>query len=293
MARLFWSFFWKCQYPIFVPGYETLHSGIVELLESARRQAARSVNTLMTATYWEIGRRIIEAEQGGKERAEYGEKLIARLAKDLTARFGRGFGAVNLSQMRCFYQTWPVETIFQTLSEKLPAEIAHALPPESGHAPIFRAAVKGMDDFDAIVRRFPLPWSAYVRLLSVKDSLARRFYETEALRCGWSVRQLDRQINSQFYERVALSRNKAAMLEKCEVSTERKNISRPAARLGPFLSPANFRLDTFLTIWLTRYVLTGLRTDPPALKTHAPVEANNPCTSKKFKNLSIPRFLPR
>lgn len=188
-----------------LPGYETLHSGIVELLESARRLAARSVNALMTATYWEIGRRIIEAEQGGKERAEYGEKLIVRLAKDLTARFGRGFGAVNLSQMRRFYQTWPVETIFQTLSEKsesfsgeveilqtsseeLPAEIGHAVPPESGHAPIFRAAVKGMDDFDAIVRRFPLPWSAYVRLLSVKDSLARRFYETEALRCGWSVR---------------------------------------------------------------------------------------------------------
>jgi hypothetical protein len=61
---------------------------------------------------------LFEAEQGGKERAEYGEKLLARLAKDLTARFGRGFGAVNLSQMRRFYQTWPVETIFQTVSEK-------------------------------------------------------------------------------------------------------------------------------------------------------------------------------
>ncbi len=103
---------------VFLPGYETLHSGIVEFLESARCLAARSVNALMTATYWEIGWRIVEAEQGGKERAEYGEKLLARLAKDLTARFGRGFGAVNLSQMRRFYQTWPVETIFQTVSEK-------------------------------------------------------------------------------------------------------------------------------------------------------------------------------
>jgi len=192
---------------IILPGYEALHSGIVELLESARRFAVRSVNTLMTATYWEVGRRIVEAEQGGKERAEYGEKLIARLAEDLIARFGRGFGAVNLSQMRRFYQTWPVETIFQTSSEESSAEIAHVLPPEFGHMPICRVAVNGADDFYAIARRFPLPWSAYVRLLSVKDSLARRFYEIETLRCGWSVRQLDRQINSQFYERTALSRN--------------------------------------------------------------------------------------
>jgi hypothetical protein len=119
--------------------------------------------------------------------------LLVRLAKDLTARFGRGFGAVNLSQMRRFYQTWPVETIFQTVSEKSQissgevktlqtsseessAERAPALPSESSHAPIYRIAVKEMDDFDAIARRFPLPWSAYVRLLSVKDSLARPYF---------------------------------------------------------------------------------------------------------------------
>jgi predicted nuclease of restriction endonuclease-like (RecB) superfamily len=67
-----------------------------------------------------------------------------------------------------------------------------------------------------LARAFPLPWSAYVLLLSVKNPVARRFYETEALRCGWSVRQLDRQINTRFYERTALSRSKAAMLEKGE-----------------------------------------------------------------------------
>ena len=104
--------------PPTLPGYDTLHAGVVELLESARHLAARSVNALMTAAYWEIGRRIVEAEQGGKERAEYGERLIVRLAHDLTARFGRGFGVVNLSQMRRFYQTWPIETILQTVSEK-------------------------------------------------------------------------------------------------------------------------------------------------------------------------------
>jgi predicted nuclease of restriction endonuclease-like (RecB) superfamily len=241
----------KKPHPVILPGYETLHSGIVELLESARHLAARSVNTLMTATYWEIGRRIVEAEQGGKERAEYGEKLIARLAEDLTARFGRGFGAVNLSQMRRFYQTWPPETIFQTLSEKsetasaevktfqtlseeLSAEIVRPLPPEPLDASI-RVAFKGAVDFDAVARRFPLPWSAYVRLLSVKDSLARRFYETEALRCGWSVRQLDRQINSQFYQRVALSRNKAAMLKKGEVALPQDTITPEAAIKDPYV----------------------------------------------------------
>ena len=178
--------------------YGDIHTGIVSLLEEARRTAARSVNALMTASYWEIGRRIVEAEQGGQERAEYGERLIQRLADDLTARFGRGFGVVNLSQMRRFYLAWPAEQIFQTPSEKLNAEIFQT------------------PDLAALAHRFPLPWSAYVRLLSVKNEQARRFYETEALRGGWSVRQLDRQVNSQFFERTALSRNKVAMLEKGE-----------------------------------------------------------------------------
>lgn len=87
--------------------YGDIHTGIVELLETARRTAARSVNALMTASYWEIGRRIVEFEQGGKERAAYGEALIRRLGEDLTRRFGRGFGWRNLTQMRSFYLAWP------------------------------------------------------------------------------------------------------------------------------------------------------------------------------------------
>ena len=79
--------------------YGDIHSSIVQLLEEARRAAARSVNALMTASYWEIGRRIVEAEQGGQERAEYGEQLIKRLAEDLTTRFGRGFSRQNLWQI--------------------------------------------------------------------------------------------------------------------------------------------------------------------------------------------------
>jgi predicted nuclease of restriction endonuclease-like (RecB) superfamily len=173
--------------------YAGLLTGVVELLQQARRTSARSVNAIMTLTYWEIGRRIVEHEQQGKQRAGYGQALIERLAADLTDRFGRGFSETNLKQMREFYLAWPIR---QTLSD------------ESG------------------LRPFPLPWSHYVRLLSVKDVQARAFYETEALRGGWSVPQLDRQISTLFYERTALSRNKAAMLRKGQRE-------RPEDRVSP------------------------------------------------------------
>lgn len=129
--------------------------------------------------------------------AGYGEELVARLAADLTARFGRGFGAVNLSQMKRFYLLWQKHAILQTPSEKSSGESIQTLSEESPKQP-----------------RFPLPWSHYVRLMAVKSETARRFYETEALRGGWSVRQLDRQIDTVFYERTALSRDKSAMLTK-------------------------------------------------------------------------------
>ena len=86
--------------------YDAVLAGVTELLESARHAAARSVNSIMTATYWEIGRRIVEEEQRGRERAAYGARLIDRLSDDLTRRFGRGFSKVNLKQMRKFYLEW-------------------------------------------------------------------------------------------------------------------------------------------------------------------------------------------
>ena len=165
----------------------------MELLDAARHAAARSVNALMTASYWEIGRRIVEAELQGKRRAGYGEQLMERLSADLTAQFGRGFSRPNLQQMRSFFLTWPIRQTVSSESSSVPARPWR---------------------LDELAQVFTLPWSAYVRLLSVKDGHARQFYEDEALRGGWSVRQLDRQINSQFYERTALSKDKAAMLVK-------------------------------------------------------------------------------
>lgn len=177
-------------------GYAGIHGGIVELLDAARQAAARSVNALMTTSYWEISRRIVEAEQ-----------LMARLSADLTARFGRGFGVNNLESMRRFFLTYPQPPISQTVSGKLGNE---SLTKKS-------QTVSRKFDLSELAQVFTLPWSAYVRLLSVKDDHARQFYEAEALRGGWSVRQLDRQIGSQFYERTALSKDKAAMLVKGSV----------------------------------------------------------------------------
>ena len=203
--------------------YDGLLEGVVRLLEQARRTSARSVNAIMTATYWEIGRRVVEHEQQGEKRAGYGEALIERLAADLTAKYRRGFSQTNLKQMREFYLTWPIR---QTLSDESKAESFGGLAPEKrqtasdelGTGPPHGNFQTVSGELNApevsVFPRFPLPWSHYVRLLSVKNVQARSFYETEALRGGWSVRQLDRQISTLFYDRTLLSRKKAAMLKK-------------------------------------------------------------------------------
>jgi predicted nuclease of restriction endonuclease-like (RecB) superfamily len=203
--------------------YEHIRTGIVELLKAARSAAARNVNSIMTATYWEIGRRIVELEQEGAARAKYGDELIKQLANDLSSQFGRGFGVVNLSQMKRFFLVWPEKRIFQTLSEK------------SSEPQLINEIRGNASSSLSVVGQFPLPWSAYVRLLSVKNPEARTFYESEALRSGWSVRQLDRQIGSQFYERIALSRNKAAMMEKAQTPESSDAITPEEAIKDPFV----------------------------------------------------------
>jgi predicted nuclease of restriction endonuclease-like (RecB) superfamily len=203
--------------------YNNIHAGIVELLKAARSAAARNINSIMTAVYWDIGRRIVEFEQRGEQRADYGEQLIEQLSGDLTRQFGRGFGRANLWQMRAFFRAWPDPKILQTLSGEsvIPRNVNDI---EGDSSTVL-----------ALASRFPLPWSAYVRLLSVKNPEARSFYETEASRSGWSIRQLDRQIGSQFYERIALSQNKAAMLEKAEKSETSDLVTPEAAIKDPFV----------------------------------------------------------
>ena len=179
--------------------YKQVLSEIQQLIQQARIASVRSVNAIMTAVYWEIGRRIVQIEQKGTKRAEYGEVVIRKLSKDLTKSCGKGFGIRNLANFRRFYLNYTHLRKMQTLSAK-------------------SFNILKSQDFlktpDKLLEIFPLPWSAYVSLISVKDADARKFYEEEALRGGWSVRQLNRQISTLFFERTALSKNKAAMLTK-------------------------------------------------------------------------------
>ena len=173
--------------------YQAVFGDVSKIIDVARESATRSVTAAMTAAYWMIGRRIVEFEQSGEERAEYGAALVERLAEDLTGHFGRAFSRQNIQNMRLLYLSYPPERIRQTASGE-------------------SATASDEVGFSDLRAAFLLPWSAYVRLLSVRNESAREFYETEALRGEWSVGQLDRQISSQFYERTALSKNKAAML---------------------------------------------------------------------------------
>ncbi|MGC8943896.1 MAG: PDDEXK nuclease domain-containing protein [Caldisericia bacterium] len=152
--------------------YNQLVNSIGELLESARKKAARTINTILVETYWKIGKRIVEYEQKGEQKAEYGSELLTQLSKDLSVKYGRGFSKSNVYLMRLLYIKYPK---FQTLSGKL-------------------------------------SWSHYAELLSVSDDLARSFYEKQCINENWSVRELKRQINSMLFERIALSKDKKGIL---------------------------------------------------------------------------------
>lgn len=195
----------------------------------------------MTASYWEIGRRIVQAEQKGKRRAGYGEQLISRLSADLSQRFGRGFSPDNLENMRQFFLVYPTPPISETPSRKFSL---------TGHVPLFQ-----------------LPWSAYVRLMAVKNASARQFYEDEALRGGLCVRQLDRQIGSQFYERTMLSKEKVGMLARGGALTPQDLVTPDDAIKDPYVleflnlkDPVGLILCADKGQALARYALEGLPT---------------------------------
>ena len=202
--------------------YRHLQTDIAGLLRQARGLAVRSVNAVMTASYWEVGRRIVEAEQKGKRRAAYGEQLIQQLAVDLTAEFGRGFSKQKLHQMYAFYLRWPAPQIVQTLSGQFGVEGTSEMFATQSKGAKVLAPIPQIPSAEFMLKdlaqAFPLSWSAYVCLLSVDSEDARQFYEHEALRSGWSVRQLKRQIDSQFFERSLLSKYKKAVLSKAAVA---------------------------------------------------------------------------
>jgi hypothetical protein len=170
----------------------------------------------MTATYYELGRRIIEFEQGGKQRAEYGEGLLKRLASDLTAKYGRGFSRQNLQQMRGIFLEWE---ICQTVSGIFQIRVRL-------DGPAKLQTVSAISASFLTAETFPLPWSHYVRLMTVPNRTARRFYEEEAIKGGWSVRQLNRQISTRFYERLSGSKRKKRAADKSPRHTQGRRRSR-------------------------------------------------------------------
>ncbi len=154
-------------------GLNDLISKIKSIVIDSRKDIVSSVNIGLLKTYWTIGKHIIEFEQRGKIKAEYGEQLLLKISKNLTLQLGRGFSRSNLSYMRLLYLRYPkCETLSHILS-----------------------------------------WSHYYELLKIDDDLERNFYESQAINENWSIRELKRQINSALFHRLALSKDKAGILK--------------------------------------------------------------------------------
>lgn len=173
---------------------EQLFAQIKQMLDNARRQIARTVNTATIDAYWQVGKYIVEYEQQGKARAEYGKGVIQRLSKRLMAEYGGGFTTTNLKVMRRFYLLYP----------------------------------KGHTVCDE------LSWSHYRHLIKVENEAARNYYMSECVAENWSVRQLERQINTMFYERMLASRDKDKVKAEIQTSAPKTMTPREIIR-DPFI----------------------------------------------------------
>jgi predicted nuclease of restriction endonuclease-like (RecB) superfamily len=199
----------------------SLYDRIRHILESARAGVARSVNTTQVVSNWLIGREIVEEEQRGKAKAEYGKRLIEGLSERLLRDYGSGYSVQNLWFIRQFYLTYP--RLVQ------PASIPHALRGESSS--YSKSADAGIlyaprrESWTPGKLHPNLSWTHYRTLLRVDKPGARAFYEIEALKNNWAARELERQINSLLYERLALSKDKKGLLQ---LATKGHKVQQPA-----------------------------------------------------------------
>lgn len=162
---------------------------IKNLLSSAKERVKTAINIAMVYTYYEIGRRIVEQEQKGLNRAEYGKEVLKQLSAALTKEFGKGYSQDNLKLFRRFYVIYSQDQIGETVFT------------ESKNLPV---TLEG--------RRFYLSWGHYIRLMRISNINERHFYEIETYKNNWSVRELNRQFDSALYERLVLSKDKEAVL---------------------------------------------------------------------------------
>ncbi len=195
---------------------------VVELLQNARQQVLRTVNSTMTVTYFEIGRIIVEEEQNGKDRAEYGKQLLKGLSQQLTKEFGKGFSIDNLGNMRKFYLAY---SISESLTRILQIQKSQSLT-EEFESQKTQSVISFSEESisKSLISFFKLTWTHYVFLMRIDDEKERRFYEIESEKYNWSVRELKRQYDSALYARLALSRDKEGILK---LSEEGQIIEKP------------------------------------------------------------------
>lgn len=196
---------------------DALFDRVVGILEQARGSVVRAVNTQMVTAYWLIGREIVEAVQGGEERAAYGREVIESLSKRLTERYGKGFSEQSLQNFRRFYLVY-AERI------TIPSPAGRESDPTAISSPTGRELVTSGNRYPAgsdFSSGFSplLSWSHYRALMRVEDAEARDFYEREAAECGWSKAQLERQIQSSYYQRILANRGEAGL-----AATERERL---------------------------------------------------------------------
>jgi len=185
---------------------------IRDILESARTRVVRTVNSAQVIANWLIGREIVEKEQCGKHRADYGKQLVAQLSKQLTASYGRGWSSQNLFYMKQFYQCYPRlidqgGILHAVRGESSQAEILHA---PSG---VFETSLMTSSTWKPGALHAGLSWTHYRTLLREKRLEARSFYELEAANNAWTARELERQMNSCLYDRLTKSRNPKELLK--------------------------------------------------------------------------------
>ena len=175
---------------------------IERLITEAKKHTVAAVNTAMVYTYYEIGRMIVEDEQQGTQRAEYGKAVLKELSGRLTKRFGKGFSVDNLENMRKFYLSYSNS---ETLSRNLESDKTNS-ETLLRKSPIIQIPYRKSAQNSEL--HFTLSWSHYLKLMRIENLEERRFYELEATENNWSLRELQRQFDSSLYERLALSKDK-------------------------------------------------------------------------------------
>lgn len=190
---------------------EHLYRRVAAILDEARSRVARTVNTAMVHAYWLIGREIVLVEQQGKERAGYGEGLMRRVAARLSSTFGKGFSLASLKRMKQFYLAFPSgSALMADTGQK--GSTASSLSGDGDVARKGSTASSLSAPLPAALFPPMLAWSHYLALLRVSNAQARSFYEIEAAREAWSVRELERQIASLLFERLSMNRDKEQVL---------------------------------------------------------------------------------